>query len=699
MPVKKLLPALLFLAPLSAEEEAPTPFADEAQEYVVNLHDPVFTNGVISTDQGGVVTSHNLRIQAQKIEYTNKIENGHLVKKVVAEGDLMMEYGQSVFVGKKLEYDFVSKTGTLWDGKTFVDMWFVGGERVHLKEDGSYNIFNAYITTCESQENTWDVHAGAIKITKDHLLSAKNVSFRFVKIPFFWLPSFKSNLKFFSDPPIKYKLTWDKGLGPRATMRYRIFSWERLSLYLRFDYRLKRGPGGALESDFSSKSKQTFFQTKNYSAYDKTVPTERGNKRYRLQGLFRTRTDDDKTHLHLTYDKLSDDKMPSDFKSDDFEIDTQKRTRLFVTHARENLFSTLSVQPRINFFQSINQELPLATVAFRPVEIGRSGILSENAMSAGYLDYVFTRHVQDFIPHRSAARVETRNQLYRPISLGEFTLTPSAGILGIFYSNNPHHQAVWQGVATYGAEAKTHLMRDFNHFHHRIEPYLTYQGLSEPLAGTNKPFIFSIDDGLARLNMFRMGVRNAFFTRSRAAFAPSFVADLYTNAFIHPHTFHRVFPKVYSNLGWNRSSFSIQGGLCYNIEERLWDYTNARTDWTVNENLAFGLEFRHRSRFDWRKADHENFIVDVARTLSQMLHSPMSDGRNTFLTRLFLRFSPEWSCQLQTHHGWGRKDEPSYNEANIDFFTMLTSVWRLKVSYRYSPNDPFHMTAGLSLVK
>jgi hypothetical protein len=208
----------------------PSPFL---QELTIDLKNPVFAHGVITTEEGGVITGQGIRIQARKIEYTNKIENGIRMQKIVAEGDLMMEYSNRAFVGSRLEYDFATRTGTLSDGKTFVDIWFLGGDKIELKEDGSFFISNAFITTCEDQENTWEINAKSVKITEDKLLAAKNIRFRFFKVPLLWLPSFKSNLKAFSDPPVRYKVIWDKGLGPRFTMRYRVFSWRDLNLLRR----------------------------------------------------------------------------------------------------------------------------------------------------------------------------------------------------------------------------------------------------------------------------------------------------------------------------------------------------------------------------------------------------------------------------------------------------------------------------------
>lgn len=97
------------------DEYTPTESQTLPEEHplTVNLKNPIFVHGVISTEEGGVITAPGIRIQAQKIQYSNKIENGIRVQKITAEGDLMMEYGERIFVGSRLEYDFINRTGTL----------------------------------------------------------------------------------------------------------------------------------------------------------------------------------------------------------------------------------------------------------------------------------------------------------------------------------------------------------------------------------------------------------------------------------------------------------------------------------------------------------------------------------------------------------------------------------------------------------
>jgi hypothetical protein len=230
------------------------------------------------------------------------------------------------------------------------------------------------------------------------------------------------------------------------------------------------------------------------------------------------------------------------------------------------------------------------------------------------------------------------------------------------------------------------------------EPYLEFQGLTSPTASLSHHFYFDINDGYDQLNQLRLGWRNSFYSRNSQSFLPAIYTDIYTYGFFGNRDFAQSFPKYYLTVGWNRPSYAIRGRIAWNNEERVWDFTNIATDWTINEDIAFGLEFRHRSKFDWRKADHENFIVDVARPIPELLDSPLSDGRDTLLARLFIRLAPKWSCQIQSRHGWGRKDEPRYNAGKIDLITMLTCSWRLRLSYERLPNDN-RFSSSVSLVK
>lgn len=676
-----------------------------AQEFTVNLKDPEYRNGILSTNQGGVISSPELRVQARHIIYINRVDKGEAIHKVIAEGDLMLDSGGRTYVGRRLEYDFITKTGMVFEGVTAINLWFLGGETIRINPDKSFYLYNAFATTSENKQADWKIQSKEIAITQKTLLSAKNVTFRFFETSILWLPSFKSNLKPSADSPVQYRIDWDTGLFPKGTMRYRIYSWETLDLFFRLGVRPSKGVGGALESDYRSLSKRTKFRTQSYLDHDafyRDNDPDKARTHYRLQGVFESKSEDKRTEFLATYDWLSDKNMQTNFVSEDFELNTAKQTRLEFRSYRDWMILGINGKFRVNGFQGMRQELPQTFWTPKAFEIGRTGIISENRLQGSYLDYVSARDIESRVPDYSAARFSTHNSLYRSFTHRGFTIAPLLGLEGIFYGDSQRAHPAALGVLTYELLSHLTLKRNYQTVRHVFEPYLNYQGITHPTISPNTPYIFSIQDGFNRLNLIRLGTRNLFYFKNFPLFEPNIIIDLFTFNFFGDSTFKKTIPKVQGNFTWNFPSWYLTSRVRWNTEKELLDFANIGLAWTINEHFAFKTEFRHRSRFDWRRCDPDNFIMEVTRDIKDLLNSPLSDGRNTLLSRLEMKIAPQWTARLQSNIGWGRKGEPSYNEAKIDLITTISTSWRLRLTLIHSPapskkND--HFTFGISMVK
>jgi hypothetical protein len=676
-----------------------------AQEFTVNLKDPQYQNGVISTHSGGVISSPELRVQAKHIVYSNRVDKGEPIHRVVAEGDLMLESGGHTYVGRRLEYDFVTRTGVVYDGVTSIDLWFLGGEKIRLNADRSFFLYNAFVTTSESKNADWKIHSQEVNITKKHYLDAKNVTFRFFETPILWLPSFKSNLKSVTESPVRYKVDWDKGLWPKLSMRYRIYSWETLDLFFRLNVRPSKGVGGALESDYHSPYKNTFFRSRSYLDYDafyRDTNPDKAKTHYRLQGIYSSKSEDERSNILITYDWLSDKNMQTDFGSEDFELGPSKETRLEIRNYQDWMIFGIDGKFRVNGFQGMKQELPQSFWSPKSFDIGNTGIISENRLSVSYLDYVSAKEIEPDVPDYNAAKLQSRNILYRPFSKGGFTLTPLVGVEGVLYGDTRENKPAALGVALYQLLFDLTLKKRFETFRHVLKPYIHYEGMTHPSISPNTPYIFGIEDGFNRLNVIKSGVRNLIFYDHSPLFDPNIIADLYVYGFFGDQTFSKVIPKACGNFVWNFPTWKLTSKVGLNLETHVLDYINLGLAWTINENFAFKTEFRHRSRFDWRKDDPDNFIMEVTRDIHDLLHSPLSDGRNTLLSRLQIKIAPKWTARIESHIGWGRGGQPNYNEVKFDLLTMISTSWRLRLTFIHSPaphkkNDRF--TFGFSLVK
>ncbi len=655
----------------------------------VDLRNPVLRKGVLHTDKGGVIKTKGLRIQSRNIEYINS--KG--VQSIRASGDLMIQYKDRIFIGESLSFDFNSNSGTIYQGKTFLDLWYISGEKIELYPDGTYEVKNAVLSISENKESDWDFYAKKVDAYKYDLFHAKQIAFRVYEVPTFWLPSLKLNLKKTKkDPVFRYFLNWDKGQGIRAGMRYQLYSWRDFALFGRVEYRWSTGWGGAIETEYFPPNSHTTFVTRNYVGTDRLETAPDKEFRFRLEGLYKWRSEDEKTNAALSWDKYSDVRMPYDFKDEDFEVGAARQTLFWVHHQSPYVIVNCKARPRVNTFESIKQDFPTLYLNTLPLNLANTGILSSFFLKASYLDFAYSDQLaknttlKPLMDYRSG-RFEARERLYRPIYLGPLTFTPNLGAIGILYSNSRSHEAKPLGLLCYGADLSTRGERAFAKNIHVIEPYAGFLGLTKPTIHPDDHYTFSIMDGYNKMSQIHGGLRSLLFKKDQILKGPWFTADLYTDGFYSDPVIPEFIPYLYLWLEWRFPSVYLSTHNSWDFRNQVLHFSNSRCKWTINENIAVSLEARYRSEYTWRKADQENFILDVTRPQSQLLSSPLSDRRFTILTDIFWRLSPFWECRFQSHHGFLRFTEDPYNELKIDLYTWLTSSLKLRLSYSHLDKD------------
>lgn len=651
----------------------------------IDLKDPEFKDGVLSTEKGGIIRGTNLRVQATSIKYTRGL-NGATV---VAEGNLLVQFYNWAFTGDRLAFDIASNTGVIDEGKCSIEPWFLGGKTIRLENDGSFYLYDGYVTTSQTDYHEWEIEADLARLQCNKYLSANNVTFKIVKVPILWIPKINVNLESIFDSPIKYTVRFGGQDGARLGLSYEIFSWNRLKTYLRLDWRMKRGLGGGLETYWSSKDKRHTFQSINYLASDNSISNPHEKTRYRMKGLYRGELPDDKTSIKICYDKLSDKDMAEDYYDESFKIDEPGRTELYIHHQETNWVSNFLTRIQINNFQSLKQELPTFATAFRPFHFYDTGILSNYSFKLSYLDYDYAHSVKNVHDYHST-RYELNQQLYRPIPMFCGTMTPTAGLKAIYYGDSPTGTPKELVLGAFGLNWNTEIWKRLGrNFKHVITPYLDYTYITYPTTNPSKHYIFDIDDGWYRLNTLRFGFSNALYYRnSECSIKKALELDIYSYAFFNTKTLPYTIPKVYlqatSRIFENVNHFST---LVLNLQKQTIDCFEYRVEWTISSNLAFAAEYRSRGPAYWRKVDKENFILESYRPYEELIHSSLSDKRDTLLYHIFYRFSSNLALELQSRTGWNRRFEPSYNEFQVDLHTSLGSFWNLKVSYQHREDD------------
>jgi len=685
-------PFLLSCIPLLASTSSNTDAIIEdivTKDLQIDLKDPTFKDGALETSKGGVVSSEELRIQAMNVRYTKKqLEDGTSIVQLHAEDSLLIEFKDRIFIGKSIDYDFITKTGVIIDGRTAIEPWFVGGDKIDLLANGSYKIHNGFFTTSENAEPEWKISFDNTTLTKNNDFLASCIRFHWQYYPYISFPKLRANLNDITDMPIRFYTSLGGKLGPKATIVYKFYANNGWKNFLRFDYRLNRGPGIGVESRYRSTDGKTTFQGVNYVARDSSFQNPREKTRYRVQGRYLSLFAQDKISLDITYDKLSDQEMPSDYSYSSIDLKYAGITRLQSRWQEKKWISNFFTTVRVNNFQSLKQELPSYEVQWKPFSIGTTGIISDNRFRAGYLDYKYAKEVHDAHDYHSL-RIEYFQRAYRRLTFGPLYVTPEASILSIFYENPRLRDKRWLNMGLFSIESSMPLYRQFTAGKHVLTPYLDYRYYTKPTVSPNEHYIFDIEDGWSYLNLMQMGVRNQFYWKGASPCWNKHIAvDFYANGFFDTKTQPVLVPKAYAKATWQMNPYMKTSiNTAWDFQFHYLDHINLRADWTLSDDFAISTEYRHRSPTAWRKADPTSFMLESFRTTEALLNSPLSDRRDTLLLRCCYRFSPTWITEFQLRHGWNRKRQPNYTEYECDLIGVIQRAWQLRLSYQRKEND------------
>jgi hypothetical protein len=633
----------------------------------IRLNQPTLAHGVLSTELGGVLEQKDLRIQAERIVYSHSL-TGEPLSLLQAEGDLAVEVGGRLFVGSRLSYDFLTREGEIEEGRTQYGPWYLSGSRILLHADGSFEVFEAAITTSEQRKSSLSLNASQLLLKKGGAVTAQNLRVQLFELPLIWFPKLKATLKSLPRFPVQMKFYWRGPQGPMASMRYRLASWKGGYLGLRLDYILQRGWGGAVELTHESPDKSTRILSRNYLVTDDSINTPCKSKRFRVEGLMQTRWRDGHTSSYLQWDKLSDKAMASDYPESYFDLQVPMRTEFYNVHERESFLVNFDGRLRLNNFQSINQLLPAGQITMLPSWLAPAGGLFESTFRGAFQDYKYA--VCTPIPGFSSGRVCYNPRVTLPMHAGPLALLGSAGFNGVYYSDSPCRDPVWVAQGLINAEMRLPLQRAYSRGLHRLEPFVQWGYTSSPGIPFWQQYLFDIQDGFQQLSIVRPGF-NSEWIPWKSTGLDRIRATVYTDAFLVNSPYSNPVPKAFAEVVANAPRLSLQLFGGWDFVHHLVDTFNFQLGWTWNEDVALKAEFRHRSPWAWRKADFDNYVLDCSVHPDDLVCSPLSDPRNAAMVQAFARLTPTLSTRVQAYANWGRPCEPPNSGLRVDLFTLL----------------------------
>ncbi|MBH8575628.1 hypothetical protein I8752_21980, partial [Nostocaceae cyanobacterium CENA369] len=368
------------------------PNAKEGDQIVVNLKNPLYENGILFTNEGGLLVGPSIRIQAKIIKYTRQMEQESKILFASCSQDVLIDYHNQTLAADGIEYDFMNQCGFLTRGRVAVLPWYIEGARIELCPNGNVIFHDAFITTSEGENKDLKLIASKVEITPDKQLTATDIRFRLKEVPLFWFPKISLDLSKDYEPPVAVTFGWGGYPGTHIGLRAKLFSWKDFSAYGRVDGFLGHGAGAGIETQYCSSVRSTEFYTRNYYVHDLPLYDPEKKDRYRFQGSFFDRSLAGNITLNVVYDVVSDGQMAQYYNLEDFEDIPAGRTALDLRQQHESWIARLKANVRVNDFQSISQELPQLEWTLRPFDIP-SGIIFDGIFRLGFLRYDYSNAI------------------------------------------------------------------------------------------------------------------------------------------------------------------------------------------------------------------------------------------------------------------------------------------------------------------
>lgn len=485
---------------------------------------------------------------------------------VAARGNIELHYGDGIWRGEEVTYNFKTGEGDFGEFDLYVPPWHVVAEKSKRVSESMVELEGVMLTSCDPDAPEYSVRTPKANLVSNRVVQARNVRFQLGVVPFFWVPYAKGDVRNFANfdvvPGYRSKL----GAFLMTTYNYPLDDvW---TTHTHLDLRSERGVGVGEDLEWEDRETGAYKgMLRLYYADDQKLWRNESQRQVREGEIENDRYWVRLTDRHNLTDRdyfigslhyLSDKWLLNDFFDDEYQKNVQPENRVTLMHRGDSYTAGLELNARLNDFYSNVNRLPEAFLDFNRQQVFGTPFYYEGENTASYLEKVFrksTNSVSDY----DAFRVDTRHMLMLPVrALGFLSIVPRAGYRGTYYSKTREAHAVtnvapvtnslgavvgvtnkttryytdgdpvWRNLPEVGAEASFKAFGELyrgpvglqdgdRDLRHVFEPYADYTRRFEPNALPRELWQFDDIDKLNETNTVRIGLRNYLQTRRKEA--------------------------------------------------------------------------------------------------------------------------------------------------------------------------------------
>ena len=379
------------------------------------------------------IVSGKSRIQADKVYMNNR------TKELLAEGSVLLDWGENRLAGSKLEFNLDTENGVIYSVLGYMEPEYIfTAEKVEKIAEDKIVLYKGVFTSCTQPTPYWSFKVGRALIHLNHYAHLRNILFKVRKVPLIYIPYLVWPVK--EDRAAGLLFPEIGSTNERGKVISEAFFWPiRRNMDMTFyaDYYSLAGLGGGIEYNFipNDKGKGRFL---GYYINDKVADRERYNFNYSQQQNF-------KKDFRLTADinELSDFEYYQDFERE-LKLSSQSFILSRVNLSRNwSYYSFNAMAERREQLLALNQIvqslLPEVELRGRSRKLGSSPFYFSFESSAANLSKIISGSAPTTGTSGSAEADYQRFDLYPAISAPYspfpwLDLNPSILVRETFYS-------------------------------------------------------------------------------------------------------------------------------------------------------------------------------------------------------------------------------------------------------------------------
>ncbi|HUV77152.1 MAG TPA: LPS assembly protein LptD [Desulfobacterales bacterium] len=131
-----------------------------------------------------VITKKNKNLSADYVRFDQK------TMKVSADGHVVMNVGENILTGSRMEMNLDSETGTVYDGTIFLqeNHFYIKGDKIQKVGEDSYTADKASVSSCDGDQPAWKITGRNLKITMEGYGVVKHAALWAKKVPVLYTP-------------------------------------------------------------------------------------------------------------------------------------------------------------------------------------------------------------------------------------------------------------------------------------------------------------------------------------------------------------------------------------------------------------------------------------------------------------------------------------------------------------------------------